>query len=253
MVAKYNQTVKKLSIQTGLARHLFDVESNARLNGWNKEYEQQYNHIYALYQIKHKLRKLQMGQVKWSPKLQQYCKEIDLWSMMFKKRKGLKISNKRIRRFAKKTGIQEVHMNSLLQVSNKLDKAFKDYKAAKENAGVWQDDFLESLAKACAEANDAYVEVELKKLKQVLNQKRMARNAKCMREKLGQNATTQLYVMENDNRQLVTNKKDTEKACCEENDHCFSQSESMPHKGDCLSPTYSVCLLYGTTNWGATA
>jgi hypothetical protein len=148
--------------------------------------------------------------------------------MMLKKRKGVKISNKRIRRFAKKVGIRNVHSYNLPQVSDKLDQAFKEYKSAKKNAAVWRDGFLESLAEARSEKNGTSTELEMKKLKQVLFQKRTARNVKRMRRKLGQNATTQLYVTENHVRRLVSDKIGMETACFVENDSRFSQSESTP-------------------------
>jgi hypothetical protein len=91
MVKKYNREVKKLLIKTGLAKRLFEVEADSRSNGWSQKHEREYNRIYALHvtlrkQIEHNLRKLRMGKVEWSPKLKQYRLEIELWSMMFKKR-----------------------------------------------------------------------------------------------------------------------------------------------------------------------
>ena len=202
MAEQYNKKVIQLLLDTGLAKRLFDVENMARTTGWNSECEREYNRIYALHQtmrkqVEHKVRKLRMGQVEWSPKLQRFRTEIELWSMMLKKRKGVKISNKRIRRFAKKVGILNVHSYNLPQVSDKLDQAFQEYKSAKKNAAVWRDGLLELLAEARSEKNGTSVELEMKKLKQVLFQKRTARNVKRMRRKLGQNATTQLYVTEN--------------------------------------------------------
>ncbi len=55
-----------------------------------------------------------------------------------------------------------------------------------------------------------------------------------MRRKLGQNATSQLYVTENNIRRLVTDKLGMERACCAENDQRFSQSESTPPMTDPL-------------------
>jgi hypothetical protein len=121
-----------------------------------------------------------------------------------------------------------IHSHPPKSPIDRLDKAFKDYKEIKKNAKVWRVDFMTTLAMARAEANNTHAEVELKKLRQVLNQKRTARNVKRMRRKLGQNATTQLYVTENNVRRLVTDKIGMERACCQENDRRFCQSETTP-------------------------
>jgi hypothetical protein len=121
-----------------------------------------------------------MGGFEWTPKLQRFRNEIELWSMMMRKRKGVKISNKRIRRFTKKTGITDVLKYNLPQVSDKLDLAFKHYKAARKNAEVWRHNFLESLAGARSKANGMDKDLEMRKLTQVLYQKRTARNVKRM-------------------------------------------------------------------------
>jgi hypothetical protein len=42
------------------------------------------------------IHKLNMGGIPWSLKLQPFCDTIELWKMILQKRKGLKISVKRI-------------------------------------------------------------------------------------------------------------------------------------------------------------
>ena len=49
-----------------------------------------------------------------------------------------------------------------------------------------------------------------------------------MHWKLGQNATTQVYITEVGQRQIVTNKEDIEQVCMMENEAQFSQSEGTP-------------------------
>lgn len=48
-----------------------------------------------------------------------------------------------------------------------VDIAFCEYKMAKSQAPLWQDDFLHNLAAACAKANDTNKASELKALIQV--------------------------------------------------------------------------------------
>jgi hypothetical protein len=61
------------------------------------------------------IRKLNMGGVPWSPKLQPYWDTIELWKMIQRKRKGVKISVKIIRQFMTKTRIRDALSNDLEQ------------------------------------------------------------------------------------------------------------------------------------------
>ena len=50
-------------------------------------------------------RKLKKGEVPWSPKLQRFRTEIEIWALILKKRKGKRTSVKKIRRLLKKSKI----------------------------------------------------------------------------------------------------------------------------------------------------
>jgi hypothetical protein len=175
------------------------------------------------------IRKLNMGGVPWSPKLQPFRDTIELWKMIRRKRKGLKISVKRIRCFMFKTSIRDALTNNLEQVELHLKQAGIDYAQAAKSALAWRNDFLYELAKAKAEKNKTKVEKEWKALIQIKKQRRQARNIKRMRGKLGSGQVTKVYQTDEDGTKTVCETQATMvKAFFKENDSRFSQTKDTP-------------------------
>ena len=231
--ARYQSRVKEALMESGLPQRLFDLEEKARIHGWNATYLFVYNAIQKAQLIIRKevekgIRKIRSSEVPWSPKLQRFRTVIELWAMILRKRKGVKVSNKRIRRFMKKTGEWTALRYDLEDATKKLAEAHKAYEAAKKEAQVWRDDFLESLAEAKAEKNGTKVELDRKKLTTVSKQRRQARNIKRMRRKLGNSATTKVYSTEDGIRTEWDTKETVEAACIRENSTRFSQTEGTP-------------------------
>jgi len=129
----------------------------------------------------------------------------------------------------KQTGIWTALKYDLEDVTKRLNQAHKDYKEAKQHAEVWRDDFLESLAEAKAKKNGTDVAKERKKLTTVSKQRKQARNIKRMRRKLGNPATTKVYITDEDGNRLECDTKETvEDACIHENASRFSQTQGTP-------------------------
>jgi hypothetical protein len=103
-----------------------------------------------------------------------------------------------------------------------------DYKKAKEQALPWQDEFLEGLADTRALAKGTDKADELKQLRTIEQQRRVARNIKRIQGKLVRNATIQIIVNDRDGRRVVTDKTEMEEACISENIARFCQSEDTP-------------------------
>jgi hypothetical protein len=109
-VEKYVQQLQKQLVHSGLAKRLFALELCATQQGWSTFLQDDYDNIQAAHlklrrQIELELGKLCMGGIPWSPKLQGFRNAIELWSMILRKRKGIKVSNTWIRRFMAETGI----------------------------------------------------------------------------------------------------------------------------------------------------
>jgi hypothetical protein len=169
LVKKYNLRVKKAMRDTGF-RKKYELHKTQADNGiWNDTMLEQYDNLdqedRALRDtVELGIRKLNMGGVPWSPKLQPFRDTIELWKMIRRKRKGSKISVKRIRRFMLKTRIRDALTNDLEQAEILLQQACQSYKVASKSALVWRNDFLHELAAAKAEKNGTDAEKEWKSL-----------------------------------------------------------------------------------------
>ena len=234
LVKKYNIRVKKAMRDTGFRKRYEALKAQNDRGEWNDEMIEQYD---ARDQedrdirdtVEKGIRKLNMGGVPWSPKLQPYRDTIELWKMIRRKRKGLKISVKRIRRFMSKTRIRDALSNDLEQTEIFLKEASKAYKEARKSAALWRNDFLENLAKAKSDMKGTDTTKELKSLIQVEKQRRQARNIKRMRGKLGTGQVTKVYQTDEDGTKTVCETQKTMiKAFFKENDARFSQTESTP-------------------------
>ena len=201
--------------------------ATAKSEGWSEELEKEYNRISLTsaairLNIEQKLRKFRMGEVPWSPKLQNLRTEIEVWSLLLKRKKGRKIGSRRIRRLIKKTKIQGAFDLSTEELQAKLNETFKLYKQAKKKAHIWRNDFLYDLATKKAHKNNTDINVELSKLRHIEWQKRTAKNIKRMRKKLFRTATNQVFVTIERVRYMITEKHEIEFACMEENEYRFS-------------------------------
>jgi hypothetical protein len=170
-----------------------------------------------------------MGGLPWSPTLQVYRDTIELWLMIRKKRKGLNISLKRIRRFMKKTRIHDALTNDLEQTEVQLKAAYTDYTVARKLAQPWRNNFLATLAQAKADHKGTDAEKELQSLVHIEKQRRQARNIKQMRGKLGTERVTKVYQTDEDGtRQVCETQTAMNEAFFTENDTCFSQTNLTP-------------------------
>jgi hypothetical protein len=96
LITRYNLRVKAALDEEKLPEQLFTLKAAARVNGWLAKYEKKYNDIQQrqlriMKDIESSIWKFKTGEVPWSPKLQRFCTEIKLWTMILRKRKGLKV------------------------------------------------------------------------------------------------------------------------------------------------------------------
>jgi hypothetical protein len=134
----------------GFPLKLLVVHAKAIWDGWSYQLEEEYNRIHTLQtdirqSVEHRIWKLRMGEVPWSPKLQMFRDKIELWSSLYKTRCGLKMRNCKIRRLLKKVEVADpnIYVLSTGQVEARMKSAFQAYKEAKKEASMWRNDFLE--------------------------------------------------------------------------------------------------------------
>jgi hypothetical protein len=204
----------------------------AQREGWSYDLEERYNRInnrqYKIRKaIESKIRHLPTGNVPWSAKLQRYRDNIEIWSMLLKKRRHRKISNRKLRRLLLRSDINSVYQKTTPELESELDIAFHAYKKAREDATSWRDEFLTGLAQSRSEDNGTEYEAELKQLR-MIEQQKTPWNIKRMQGKLQRNATTKVFVTDHDGQRMIHKKEEIEEACIEENISRFSQSEDTP-------------------------
>jgi hypothetical protein len=148
--------------------------------------------------------------------------------MILRKRKGIKVSNTRIRRFMAKTGIWNAFSADEVGAEMNVKSVHRLYRAAKKDASVWRNEFLHYLATDTAKKNGTSCDHELKQLTRVEGQKTQARNVKRTLKKLGNPSTTKLSFTCDRVWTECTDKLSMEDACIAENTARFSQAESTP-------------------------
>ncbi len=151
----YIKEVTKQVRANKLDQQLADVADEAEASGWNDLLEESFNDIHRhlaniRHQVEGNLRKIYHGKVPWSPQLSKLRQQIELWNMIVKKRRGLRVSTKRIGRFMRKTGEHAALEIDLTEAIRRQQLAYKEYRTNKSHAPKWREDFMVSLATAKA-------------------------------------------------------------------------------------------------------
>ena len=146
-----------------------------------------------------------MGGVPWSAEIQLLRDKIELWEMLVRRKKKVKISVKRIRRFLKKVPIRDAFTCSLKEAICHRDEAYLEYKTAKSKAPEMRAKFQESLAIAIAVKKGTDVDTESNNLKRIESQRRQARNVKRMRGRLGNSRVTKLWYTDEEGTRVQCN------------------------------------------------
>ena len=132
MVERYNSKVLQQLHTEGLTKALIHVETQARTEGWSQELEEEYNHIndkqYSIRKkVEEKIRHIRRGAIPWSPKLQKFRTNIEIWSLLLKKAKGFKHSKNKLRRLLLSSDIQDAYCKTLPEIEDALSTAHLAY------------------------------------------------------------------------------------------------------------------------------
>lgn len=232
MVARYNKRVLDLFNKEGLlekARELNQVQEDQ----WTVQHEKAYNDIHARstdirLQVEQNIRQVRHGMVPWSPKIQIYRDTIELWECVLKRKLGGKSSIDHIRSLMRKTGLKSALETTVEECRASVDKAYKEYREAKEFSPLWRDDHVDSLVDAQAEANNISRATQMKISRSRERQRRNGRAAKRARGKLGKSRVTKVFYTEEGIEQEATLRKEMEEAITSENIDRFSQTNDTP-------------------------
>jgi hypothetical protein len=245
LIERYNDLVKQAMFRSGFYKRFEAFKIRYNRGEWSQvDYNILQQENTALRRTAEAgIRKLRMGGIQWSPKLQRFRNEIELWRMIVKRPKGINISVSRIRRFIKKTGLGNALDHDLADALIQLNLSYQTYKEAKKDSSAWRNDHLDSLAKAKAEARGTDEKKEIGNLISIEHQRRQARNVKRMNEKMNRNRVTQVFYTDSEGTRVVCDTQDTMvRACIKENESRFSQSVTTPPM---TIPLYEALGSYG--------
>ena len=143
MVHRYNQRVIQALNSEDLPEAANSLSHQATQHGWNDNLEREYNRInerqYEIrIAIEKKIRHLSTGGIPWSPKLQRCRDDIQIWSILRKKRSNTnqKVSNRKLRRLLLRSPYSDAYQKTLPQIEDELTNAFQRYKEARTQATV---------------------------------------------------------------------------------------------------------------------
>lgn len=135
-ICKYEEIIKKHQL---ISRALaLEEQSKQHFNlDLQKEYEEidliRYN---AMAEAERKCRKLRMGNVDFSPTIQLAMRQIRAWSLLIKKKKGLKVSSRLLARTLKKAAIDvQNRVMGMPYLEEQLKLANRYYYMTKGNSG----------------------------------------------------------------------------------------------------------------------
>jgi len=177
-----------------------------------------------------KCRKLHMGQIAFSPKLQAVRNQITAWVHLVNRVKGKKVSSRLISRSLKKANLESsvrAYDETLLQEN--LKEAYKEYYKVKGSAKELRQTALESLAEAIAAKRNASQEKVLKSLREREKQRSVAKKIRYLRGKTTIGSTTMVTITDaSGNKIEITNQTEMEQAILDNNYKKFLQSSHTP-------------------------
>jgi hypothetical protein len=173
-----------------------------------------------------KTRKLKVGGVPYSPKLQQYRNKIKLWSLVYQHSLTLIVSQLKIRRLAKKLGIK-LRLKDITsqEAEQKLVAAKKEYRKVVPFAPAWRREHLNSAARANAKEKGTKFKSEKKQLVQLEKSRQQNRRINSVLKKGANSMVTEVFYTDNQgNRQEARTQPEKEKACMNKNQQRFTQA-----------------------------
>ena len=201
----------------------------------------------AMKKAERKCRKLHMGCVPWSPKLQAARTAIHYVKLVIRRKKGQKVSARTLIRLQQKLGYSYEHVpiDRLLQY---LDKAFKHYKKLKKDAVNLRLSHLESLALALEKEGKGKKSQLIKDMKQREEQRSTFRKLRSLNAKYSENMSTTSVVITNPDGSSteITDKNQMVQAIIRENINKYHQCEdSCPFL---KQPLRDIFGAYGETD-----
>ena len=169
-------------------------------------------------------RKLKMGEICWSPKVQRVRDKILYLSLSRRRKLNRKVSAKILLRLSKRTKINAAEL-SVKELNEVIDQTYKEYRILKKDHRKHRDDFLNELADALQKAGKGKKSTIVKQLIAIENQRAMFRKLAAVYNKTKDLSTKTVTVTSESGSKVITEKMELEDAIINENREKYHQTE----------------------------
>ena len=229
IVEKYNKTLLELLQESNVplrAKLLLDSVQGEL----NQEQQEEYEILdkireTSMKKAEKKCRKLKMGAVQWSPKLQKSMDTITYYTLCLRQSCGRKVSSSILYRLSKKIGCMAIN-SSKEELEAKLEVAYKNYKSVKKANQRVREAYLFDLAATLEKKGRGKKAKLVKQMIQTEVKRQMFRKLAMVHKKNTDLSTKFVTVTEGENKRIITDKKEMETAIINENKHKYHQTET---------------------------
>jgi hypothetical protein len=176
-----------------------------------------------------KCRKLRMGGIPYSPELSLARTKILLWKTIISWKKGRKTNKKYLLRLEKKASLTGSRNTTITNAKTALAQAYAEYWDIKKEANDLRTTFLEKKAKELSkhekgDEKNIYEQLLLRE-----KQRASARKIKYVLNKVMGSGVTKISLINQDGEwEEVTDKRQIEEGCAQENSSKYRQTETTP-------------------------
>ncbi len=153
------------------------------------------------------------GGVEWSPEYKAARDQLEVWALLRKKKLGLKVSSRRIRRWIRKTKVVNPWQRSLDSIEQELTMARAQYKETKKKAAELRSSHNDRLHAAMAQKWGINARQMKKNMNQIERLRKQASRVRRATKKYRTGGLSQVEVHENGRLQTYTSKNDIERVC----------------------------------------
>ena len=146
--------------------------------------------IAGIRKAEHDCRKLRMGDVPYCEATIVAWKKIESWTLLIKRKRGGKVSSRKLKRITERAGIKDSFRKPLQYCEEQLAKVKIEYREIKKQAAASRSTWLEELAEALVADGHTTKAKKLLQLQAVEAQRRTWRKIKYLRRKLRSGGVT---------------------------------------------------------------
>ena len=246
VVKRYNRIVRAEYDRHNLPAKLFALQN--RVYTFDTTMAHQFEMLLKVdYSIRklaqRKCRKLRMGRYQFSDVLKRHSQEVHLWTMLRKRRLGLRTSSKTIRRLSRATQIPNVFRFSVADIDSHRRQALQHYRKVKKDSAFHAQAFHRRLLQARAIKHGTTEITQKKILRRTAKQRSTARRIRELTSPPRPSLTTLDAPGPEGSRQICQTKNEVEAACVAEGRRRFTQAYNSPFVNE---PLLSLVGLLGT-------